>query len=267
MSHRQVRAKGLAVLQEDLSGRDLAIIEQVADLRLMSGRQIAAVHFAQSEHQTAAAATRACNRVLARLVRDRLLARLDRRVGGVRNGSSGFVYALGTVGHRCLALDGPRPRFREPGPTFALHTLAVAQLVVDCTLAARDKRFDVLSCQVEPRCWRQFTGMNGVVVLRPDLFLALGIGEYEHRFFIEVDRGTEHLPALINKCRLYESYYASGREQADHGVSPRTCWFVPDEPRARRLRRAIEGDGHLTGELFVVTTADQALARLTGGSS
>jgi hypothetical protein len=267
MSHRQVRAKGLAVLQEDLSGRDLAIIGQVADLRLMSGRQIAAVHFAESEHQTAAAATRACNRVLARLVRDRLLARLDRRVGGVRNGSSGFVYALGTVGHRCLALDGPRPRFREPGPTFALHTLAVAQLVVDCTLAARDKRFDVLSCQAEPRCWRQFTSMNGGVVVRPDLFLALGVGEYEHRFFVEVDRGTEHLPALINKSRLYESYYASGREQADHGVSPRTCWVVPDEPRALRLRQAIDRDRHLTNQLFVVTINSRALAVLAGGGS
>jgi hypothetical protein len=104
-------------------------------------------------------------------------------------------------------------------------------------------------------------------VVRPDLFLALGVGEYEHRFFVEVDRGTEHLPALIKKCRLYESYYASGREQAAHGVSPRTCWVVPDEPRARRLRRAIDGERHLTGELFVVTTTDQALAMLAGGSS
>ena len=150
MTRKRVGAKGLAVLQEDLSVRDLAIIRQVADLRLMTGRQIADLHFAQNEHETAAAATRASNRVLARLVRDGLLARLERRVGGVRNGSSRFVYALGALGHRVLALDGPRPRFREPGTTFALHTLAVTQLVVDCTLAARDKRFDVLNCQSEP---------------------------------------------------------------------------------------------------------------------
>jgi len=267
MTGRQVRAKDLALLREELSVRDLAIIRQVADLSLMTGRQVADLHFGQNEHETVAAAKRACNRVLARLVRDGLLARLERRVGGVRNGSSRFVYALGTVGHRVLALEGPRPRLREPGPTFALHTLAVAQLVVDCTLAAREQRFDVVSCQVEPHCWRQFTGMNGTAVLRPDLFLTLGVDEYEHRFFVEVDRGTEHLPALIRKCRLYESYYRSGLEQAAHGVSPRTCWVVPDEARALRLRQEIDRDRHLTNQLFVVTVNSTALAVLSGGGS
>jgi hypothetical protein len=145
--------------------------------------------------------------------------------------------------------------------------LAVAQLVVDCTLAARDKRFDVLICQAEPECWRQFTNMNGGVVLRPDLFLTLGVGEYEHRFFVEVDRGTEHLPALIRKCRLYESYYRSGLERAAHGVSPRTCWVVPDEARALRLRQEIDRDRHLTNQLFAVTVSSSALAVLAGGRS
>jgi hypothetical protein len=268
MTGRQVRAKDLVgVLRAELSVRDLAIIRQVADLSLMTGRQITDLHFGQNEHETAAAATRACNRVLVRLVRYGLLARLERRVGGVRNGSSRFVYALAALGHRVLALDGPRPRLREPGPTFALHTLAVAQLVVDCTLAARDKRFDLLNCQPEPYCWRQFTGMNGNVVVRPDLFLAVGVGEYEHRFFVEVDRGTEHLPALIRKCRIYESYYRSGLEQAAHGVSPRTCWVVPDEARVLRLRQEIDRDPHLTNQLFVVTASSRALAVLAGGGS
>jgi hypothetical protein len=143
----------------------------------------------------------------------------------------------------------------------------VAQLVVDCTLAEKQRRFALLVCQPEPRCWRQFTSMSGVVVLRPDLFLALGVGEYEHRFFVEVDLGTEHLPALMSKCRLYESYYASGRERAAHGVSPRTCWVMPSSARAMRLRRAIDQDRHLTNDLFVVTTSDQALETLGGGSS
>jgi hypothetical protein len=104
-------------------------------------------------------------------------------------------------------------------------------------------------------------------VVRPDLFLALGVDEYEHRFFAEVDRGTEHLPTLIRKCHVYESYYRSGLEQAAHGVSPRTCWVVRDEPRALRLRQAIDRDRHLTNQLFVVTVSSRALAVLAGGGS
>src|ERR1019366_9149983 len=94
--------KGLRQLRSELSGRDLAIIGQVADLRLMSARQIETIHFPLSEHESSHAASRACQRALARLVRDRLLARLERRVGGVRAGSAAFVYGLGQVGQRAL---------------------------------------------------------------------------------------------------------------------------------------------------------------------
>jgi len=267
MSQRQLHSVGFAELQEELSGRDIAITGQIADLRLMSGRQITAVHFPVGEHDNAAAATRACNRVLKRLVRDRLLVRLERRVGGIRKGSGSFVYALGPVGHRVLDLGGKRPRLGEPGPAFVQHTLAVSQLVVDCTLAVRDKRFDLAVCQAEPRCWRHFTDVRGATTLRPDLFMAFGVGDYEYRFFIEVDRGTEHLPTVIRKCHLYQSYYVSGREQAVHGVSPRTCWIVPYQLRAERLRQAIARDRHLKDMLFVVTTTEQALMTLSGGGS
>jgi hypothetical protein len=267
MSQRQIRARALIEIQDELSGRDRAILGQVGDLRLMSGRQIVAIHFPVSEHDNLSAATRACNRVLRRLVRDRLLVRLERRVGGIRGGSSSFVYALGTIGHRALDAAGARPRLGEPTPAFVLHALAVAQLVVDCTLASRGRQFDLLVCQAEPRCWRQFTNASGRVVLRPDLLLALGVGEYEGRFFLEVDRGTEHFPTVIGKCRLYESYYHSGREQSAHGVSPRTCWIVPSETRARQLRGAIDRDRKLTSQLFMVTTSEKALATLRGASS
>ena len=69
-------------------------------------------------------------------------------------------------------------------------------------------------------------------MLRPDLFVSLGVGDFEHRWFCEVDRGTEHLPAILRKCRQYEAYYATGAEQRDHGVFPRACWIVPDQRRA-----------------------------------
>jgi hypothetical protein len=265
MTRRQLRDRGLDVLRDQLSGRDVAIVGQVADLRLMTGRQIEAVHFAAVEHDNADAAARACRRSLDRLARERLLVRLERRIGGARAGSGSFVYALGPVGHRLLALSRPRPRYREPSAMFTDHTLAISQLVVDVTAVAHAGRFDVLVCQAEPRCWRQFSAMGTMSVLRPDLFVTLGVGEFEHRWFCEVDKGTEHVPAIIRKCRVYDTYYASGREQSAHGVFPRVCWLVPDDTRARRLRDAIAADRRLTDGLFVVTTYDRALDVLAGG--
>ena len=242
----------------------MAVIRQVAELRLMSARQIQAIHFAASEHENEQAATRARQRVLERLKRERLLIRLERRIGGIRAGSAGFVLALGPIGQRVLATPGPRRRSHEPTLRFVDHTLAVSQLVVDLSVASRKGWLDIIDCQAEPRCWRQFSGMGGRRLLRPDAFLALGSGEYELRWFVEVDRASESLPVIVRKCRLYADYYQSGKEQAGGGgVFPRVCWVVPNELRADQLRRAIARDRNLPERLFVVTTSERALRALT----
>jgi Replication-relaxation len=253
-----ISARGLVCLREQLSGRDLAIIGQVAELRLMSARQLQTVHFP--------AATRARQRVLARLARDRLLTRLERRIGGIRAGSASFIYAPGPVGQRLLALGGARRRFYEPTGRFVDHTLAISQLVVDVTVVARRGRLDVLDVQAEPKCWRTFSGPGGRLILRPDAFVALGVGEYEYRWFIEVDRSSESVPVILRKCRLYAGYYQTGQEQAQRGGTfPRVCWVVPDEQRAERLRYAIAHDRKLPERLFMVTIAERAVAALAGG--
>lgn len=259
-----VSARGLTQTRERLSTRDLGIIKQVAELRLMSARQIQALHFPDAEHDNEQAATRARQRVLERLTRERLLIRLERRIGGVRAGSAGFVLAIGTVGQRVLAAGGPRRRSYEPTLRFVDHTLAIAQLVADLSVAAGDGLLDLLDVQAEPRCWRQFSSISGRCLLRPDAFVRLGSGEYELRWFIEVDRATESLPVIVRKCRLYADYYQSGKEQATQGgVFPRVCWIVPDELRAERLRQAIARDRTLPERLFVVTTSEHSLTILT----
>lgn len=253
----------LARLAERLSGRDRAILALVAALRLMSARQIQAVYFPSDAHGGELAATRARQRVLMRLTRDRLLIRLQRRIGGVRAGSAGFVFALGPVGQRLLAQDGRRRRAYEPTARFVDHTLATAQLVVDVMLAARHGSLELLACQTEPGSWRRFTGFGGQRVLRPDAFLSLGAGEYALHWFVEIDRGSESVPTVLKKCRVYAEYYQSGQEQAQHGgVFPRVCWVVPDERRAERVRRAIGRQSSFPVRLFVVTTTEQALAIL-----
>ncbi len=267
MSRARLGALQLARLREELSERDLGIVAQVAELRLMDARQIEALHFGDEHHASRITATRTCRRVLNRLVERRVLARLDRRVGGVRSGSASFVYCLGPIGQRVLETDGPRRRFREPTATFVDHTLAIGQLVVSLTTAAQQGVCELLAVEAEPACWRPFGALGGRQVLRPDLFVSLGVGDYEHRWLVEMDLGSESLPVVIRKCRVYDRYYRSGAEQAKHGVFPRVAWLVPDEHRANRFRDAIGTTGDLDGRLFTVATTGGAAVRTLIGDA
>ena len=163
-----------------------------------------------------------------------------------------------------LALGGARLRFREPSPYFTEHTLAVTQLVVDLHLGARTKVFELLALDPEPACWRRYGGSFGMVTLRPDLHLDIGSSEYEYRWFVEVDRGSEHLPTLLTKCRAYDDYYRTGIEQRANNVFPRVCWIVPNTDRASSLTEKIAHDRRLTPAMFVVTTPERSVETLSG---
>lgn len=254
-------------LREVISPRDVAVLDQVRDLKLMSGAQIQAVHFPLLDHATVEAAGRACRRVLRRLVTLGLLIRLDRRIGGIRGGSAGFVYAASPIGHRLLDGDGPRRRFKEPSATFVHHTLAIAQVVVELIERQRAKRLEVLRLEPEPRCWRSFTTSAGRQMLRPDLFVALGVGEFEHHWFIEVDLATETMLRRLAKCKQYEAYYRSGTEQASSDLFPRVLWCLPNQALADDLRERIARTKNLTADIFAVTTRAQLLDALARGQA
>jgi hypothetical protein len=246
-------------LRERLSERDMQILDHVARLRLLCARQVEALLFPPENHASPATAARCCRRVLERLARERLLIRLERRVGGVRAGSASYIYALAPLGHRVVDDGRPRKRLREPSSLFVEHTLAVADFLVELVVAARRGEWQLDAWQSEPVSWQEVTTIGGRLVLRPDLFVVLAAGEYELRWFVEIDRGTEHLPALRRKCRVYHSYYKNGTEQRKHGVSPRVLWVVPSDRRADLLRAAIDADRILTSALFRVATREQAL--------
>jgi hypothetical protein len=259
----------LATLQGELSARDKAVLQSVSQLRLVTTRQLERLHFVVgSPHATALTAARTARRTLERLVRRRLLIRLERRIGGIRAGSASFIYALGPVGERVLAEPGPRRRFREPSALFLAHTLAASELYVRLHEAARAHELALLGdILTEPRCWRSIITAGDRSLLKPDLFVITGTDDFEFRWFVEVDLGTEHAPAIQRKCQQYEAYYQSGVEQAEHGVFPRVLWVALDDQRAAQLRSAIERGNDLTAELFIVTTEDQAVRVLGGGSA
>lgn len=256
-------------LRGRLSVRDIEVVESVGELRLLSGRQIQALHFPAEQHASRVAAVRACHRVLRRLVDELVLVRLGRRdVGGVHAGSASFIYALGPAGQRLLRPAGPRRRLFEPTGRFVDHTLATAQIVVDVAAARRAGVVGTLSYEAEPACWRPFAGTGTRLVLKPDLSVVVDAGDYRLRWFVETDRSSEALTVIVRKSQLYTRYYQTGREQAHgDGAFPRVLWVAPDERRARAIRTAIEREKDLPEGLFLVTTSEQAASVIAGGAA
>jgi hypothetical protein len=257
-------------LRRSLTPRESAILSSVAQHRYLTGQQLEQLHF--QDHVSAATANRIRCRVLARLTKTQMLIRLDRRIGGVRAGSVGFVYRLGTVGHRLVYGDATQSgRTREPSSTFLDHTLAVAQLAIDTLLVAKEaeSNIEIVALECEPDCWRSFQkGLGGREALKPDLFMALGVGDYEDRWFIEIDRGTESTVALIKKCQLYLDYQRTGIEQHKTDVFPKVLWIAITERRAVQIEKAISSSRDLRGsDIFVVTTNELAVGLLAGGLS
>jgi hypothetical protein len=260
----------LMVLATALPGRERELIELVARLRLLSHAQLAALLSAEDDAALPLSSARSARRVLARLTARGVLARLERRVGGVRAGSSGYVYYLGPVGQRLIAYwNGQglvRGRFRpEPGGRYVRHRLAVSEFYVQLRSADRDGELDLLSFDAEPDCWRRFSdSFGGSVVLKPDAFVRVGLGAYEDRCFVEVDLGTESRSVIADKLRRYLDYFQTGREQADHGVFPRVVLLTNSEARRAALVGVV---GRLPAEhwsLFMVALLDEALDVLSG---
>ncbi len=264
MSARYLTSARLAELHTMLSHRDQSVLRAVTSLRFMSGGQLARRCFAAEGDPLAEA--RAARRALLRLVRLDVLARLPRPIGGIRAGSAGFVYCLGPAGQRLAAAYGQQPNRRTrrsltPGGLFLRHTLAIAELHVRLHEGDRSGRFELLTLEAEPSCWRQLDGgAFQRAVLKPDSFVRLGIGAYEHSFFIEVDRGTEGSRALDRQMQAYTAYHRSGVEQAAHGVFPKVLWTAPSPERGAVIAETIGRQPKEGRELFTVAAFNEALA-------
>ncbi len=267
---RPARARSL---RARLTERDRAILRTLADFRLMTGRQLQQLYVSSSNPVTAARRTRA---VLRRLSELRAVVRLERRIGGIQAGSEGHVYGLSGLGHAVLALDNAvSVRGRtvwETKPAFQDHLLAISQLYVELVELQRRGAAELLGFETEPTAWRQFAGPSGErLPVKPDAFVALGVGEFEQRAFIEMDCGTESLPTVQRKCRRYLDYWRSGSEQRRHGVFPRVWWLVHSERRRQRLTDVVAAHAPEERVLFAVALAAEVAGLLAapdaGGQS
>jgi Replication-relaxation len=262
---RRVGQRGLAALASELSERDMAVVSAVVQHRFMTARQIEAWHF--TNHATALSAARVCRRVLERLTASGVLRRLKRRIGGVRAGSASYVYGIGPVGDR-LFPGASRRRANEPSELFLDHTLGIVDARLALLNTSRLGAFELIDVETEPECWRRFDGSGGArEILRPDLFAVTASGELEHCWFIEFDRATASLPAVVNKCRQYAAYFRSGIEQQHLGTFPLVVWATISEGRAGRIRWAIDAARTLPSDLFRVCLASEIAEMVAGGGS
>jgi Replication-relaxation len=260
-SSSRVGRRQLDRLRSSLSDRDIAVLRSLAALHSATTRQLERLHF-QGAGMTSLAASRGARRTLAHLHDIGLVDRLDRRIGGVRAGSSGYVLRLSPAGARLLS-DANRRRSREPTLAHLAHVLAVAELVVQMHEHARIGGVELVSVETEPACWRPFVGPHGSrVLLKPDLRLTLAVGPHELHWFVEIDRGSEHRPALARKISTYVAAWRDGGEHARAGVFPRVLWVVPDERRVDVIRQVCSTTNGVPTGMFLVALADAAVDAL-----
>ncbi|WUI02868.1 replication-relaxation family protein [Spirillospora sp. NBC_00431] len=260
----------VAELLLHLSERDRAVLEALRAHRLLTTALIRRLYFVHGEgerHSSQAAASGAAMRVLSRLESRGLVIRLQRRIGGVRAGSSGIVWQLGARGERLLRSvhgETARRRYLEPSAAFITHTLAVAELATQLQELDRRGVLELVAVESEPSCWRSFLAAHGTRAwLKPDLFTITAAGDYEDHYFIELDQATEHPGVVLRKAAIYQQYAATGAHQAEHGVFPAVLWVVPDERRVRVLKTALAAGQGIQPELFRVITAANFAAHLT----
>jgi hypothetical protein len=267
-SSTRLSARRVSSIGQRLSDRDQSVVQLVDRFRVMSTDQLQRLFWPDGTPQTRG---RLARHGLARLCELEVLAPLARRVGGVRAGSKGRIFAVGLAGQRLLTTASSARRARRPhtpGERYLAHTLAVGELYVQLVERQRWGLAQVLEFDAEPACWRTYLGTWGArLTLKPDAYVKLADTVYEYSWLIECDMATESLATIERKARRYLDYHRSGAERRAHGASARVVWIVPDDARAEPVREAVARLPAPAESLFAVTTADVAASVLAGAGS
>jgi hypothetical protein len=241
-------------VDQRLSDRDRAILATLARVRLATGGQLERLHF-HDLSITARAPVR--RRVLARLAAWKVLAALPRRVGGVRAGSTGLIFTLDTTGHHLTAPHDQSRATRRPRPVgeaFTTHTLAITELYVRIVELSHAGHVLLEEFCSESAAWVP-NGRGGW--LKPDAYLILSNGAVDDHWWVEVDRATEHLPAIRRKASMYLDYLHRGpRDPRD--VMPCVLFTVPNQKRRDDITKMIASLPEPAPALFHITHQDDA---------
>lgn len=255
-----------------LTNLETNLLEFLDKARYATSRQLASLFFTSSTNP--ATQLRRANFTLMKLTNQGLLHRLDRRIGGVRAGSGSFVYGITLKGLKILKQQDEAVILRykntyEPSLGHLEHTLAVTQLYLEAVqLDRREVTVKLERFDFKPKSWRGYSTIAGTgSTLKPDAYLQLTNGSFEDSYFIELDRNTESLARIVNKCKQYIAYYRTGIDQRQNEVFPFVLWVVPDDNRKQALAKVIQADLYNDWELFSVVTLDEFSSHLKGGQA
>lgn len=250
-----------------LTGRDLALLEDVWRYRLLTTSQIETLRFNDPDIENRFVSRLTLTRRLKLLFHHRYLRRISRPLS---QGSREPVYVLDSEGARVLSqkhgeVAAPPPS-RLPAAAALDHLLAIGQMRLSLAVAnppinssAKDYEFKEYSLlewlagsKVRFRVVLEETGRRKQAVsIVPDgcaLVRQSGLepnGFVRHYAFIEVDRGTEPQRTIAAKCRAYLAYWQSGGFARDFsvpvGLGFRVLFVAPTGKRQRTIEKAIAG--------------------------
>jgi hypothetical protein len=261
----RMTAERLGLLSAELTERDRAVVAMLAAVKLANGNQLRRATMTDDSPS----AQRAGRRQLARLVRWRVVARLDRRQGGLGRGSDAWTYGLDINGRRVIGDMNHVRRPHLPRPMMWTHVLAGAEVYTRLAEATRGTDRAVKVWQGEPTCWRRFSGAYGEkLILKPDAFVAVAGPGYEDVCFLEIDTGSQSGAVIRAKLTAYQRYAATGQEQAARGgVFPLTV-FITSSPERQMVLLEVLGDLPAEAQrLFGVGQMADAARLLTGGTT
>jgi hypothetical protein len=219
-----------------LSARDLAVIELVGTFRQLTAEHIRVALFPELASRTP------LDRTLKRLVEGGYLGRLRRLVGGEGGGSGQYIYQLGRQGWSLLKRHG---HYWAPR-AVNLHSLAIADCYVILREAERAGGLRLLTFTTEPECHVAV----GPVTLTPDAYVEV-IDErngLKFAYFLEVDRGTERVEKIKDKCVRYWQAF----QLWDQEFFPQVLFVVPDQHRVAKIGQIINAGPEAAKPLFHV---------------
>lgn len=244
------RGNGLADVRTDplyhgymqMTIRDRQIILTVGRFGQLASGHIRYLFFSNLQSQTP------CDRRLLALTKQGYLRTLERRPVGGRGGGSGqLVYQLGSRGWDVCRREGKYWPFRA----IDHHRLAVVDAYVAIKRLEKDGRYEVGLLVTEPDTHQEI----GDIKLTPDLHVEFADKALRqtHVWWLEIDMGTERQAQIKDKLARY--WHAFNHVDADE--FPVVVFLVPDEERARDLRRWISNGPAEAQRVFLVHLQDE----------
>lgn len=254
----------------ELSTQETNILQLLTQIKYATTKQLARLYFTDSISQSTS--LRRANLATKKLWVKHYITHLERRIGGVRAGSGSYVWRLTTQGLKAIkqthqTMTIPRQNKYEPTWHHLEHTLAITEIYVLLHELNRQRKIQAIDkFQFEPNCWRGWLDNHaGRMILKPDCYIEISLDDYLDSYFIEVDKNTESLARVINKCKQYIRYYNLNLEQKDTGVFPLVLWVTPDDKRKLAIEKRIQHDLQDYWDLFQVVTLDDFQDFIAGG--